>query len=103
MSGEIAIALGWIHSTLTNDATLQSSGYLGIAGRVYNDVGPQGVAYPFITISWAGGNDRLTANAHRVYTWTNWLIKIVDKGSSITRIVPIDKYLDTVLTGNAIE
>lgn len=96
---EIAIAQGWIVSTLNNDPTIQAQpSYNATTGLVWDAEAPQETVPPFFILTFLGGNDVNTATGgHRIYSGPLFLLKAVGESKDYDLIKILADRADVLL------
>jgi hypothetical protein len=91
--GETDVVAAWLMGILTGDAALMAAA----PGGVWEDVAPEGTAYPFIVFSLQAPTDVNGLGGRRMWTNATYQVKGVDAGQSYTRLSPIADRLDVLL------
>lgn len=89
---EAAIALGWIFTTLANDATLTSEA----TGGVHRAYAPPDTVPPYIIVGFQTGLDVLTANAVRLMNNSLYQIKVVGPADDTPTLMSIAAEIDAL-------
>lgn len=89
MSDVIGVSAAWIKSTLDNA--------VGVSDRVYFDVAPQDTSFPLAIYQYQSGTDTMVVNAHRVFSDMAWIVKAVDRETSLATLRNVAGSIDAAL------
>lgn len=92
---EVARALEWIYTTLSNDATVTNL----IDDRIYDGLAPQGANYPFIVFNHQGGADARGVGVYRAFDNSLYQVKAVTQAESYSQATEIADAIDDALQG----
>lgn len=98
---EVQIALSWLYTTLTGDATLTAL-LSGGAHGIWRAYAPPGTLPPYVIFGQqSGGNDTLTMNAVRLLTNPLYQVKCVGPASNMQPILDAASEIDNLLKRTA--
>lgn len=75
----------WIYSTLAADNTIKNA----VGARIYQDLAPEGMTYPFIVFNLVDVMPEENAYADLIMDAEHWDIRVIDKGYSYTTAATI--------------
>lgn len=85
----------WLYAVLSADAVLTAA----VGGRIYSDVAPQDVAFPYALFSYQGGHDVRAVGPHRIMAHATYQVKAIDRNESYGGIDGIADRIDALLQG----
>ena len=89
MSDVIGVTSAWLKATLDNA--------VGVSDRVYFDVAPQSTSFPLAIFQYQTGSDTMVVNARRVFSDMSWIVKAVDRETSIATLRNVAGSIDAAL------
>lgn len=82
-----------IYATLTADAALVALA----SKRVFSEVGPEGITFPYVLYSFQSGSDQNGVGGVRIFSRPVYRIEAVDKADSFSTAAKIADRIDKVL------
>lgn len=95
MGTEITTVETWLYSQLSGDA-------VGVADRVYSGYAPRPATFPLVIFDYqAPEDDLMVVNLSRIWSSGSWIVKVVDRESSLSTLKTIAESIDTILHGQS--